>query len=325
MKTGQSVALVGNSGNGKSTCLQLLQRFYDPDDGEIFIDDNELRSINIRSLRSIMASVGQEPVLFSTTIGENIRYGNPKATDKDIVSAAHKSGAHDFIVKLPQGYNTLVGEKGSQLSGGQKQRIAIARALIQNPKFLLLDEATSALDYQSEKYVQEALDRASEGRTTIVVSHRLSAIRNADRILFIEKGRIIEDGTHQQLLTLKGKYYDMISHNQPEEKTESEEMLDQLSNETMEIQNNRRNSRFDNNTHHDYVYDSSCLDNLDEDVKDPSKRFSPWKTLKRIVILARPDWPILGIATMSSFVIGSWLPFYAIFYGEILGVWYIII
>lgn len=145
IRAGQSVALVGNSGNGKSTCLQLLQRFYDPDDGQVLIDDCDIRTMNINVLRSNMATVGQEPILFSTTIGENIRYGKPDANDKDVVAAAQQSGAHDFIAKLPQGYNTLVGEKGSQLSGGQKQRIAIARALIQSPKILLLDECTSAL------------------------------------------------------------------------------------------------------------------------------------------------------------------------------------
>lgn len=142
---GQSVAIVGHSGNGKSTCLQLIQRFYDPDDGKILIDGNDTRSININSLRSRIATVGQEPVLFSTTIGENIRYGKPDATDSEMILAAQNSGAHDFISRLPHGYNTMVGEKGSKLSGGQKQRIAIARALIQNPKILLLDEATSAL------------------------------------------------------------------------------------------------------------------------------------------------------------------------------------
>lgn len=145
IQAGQSVAIVGNSGNGKSTCLQLLQRFYDPDNGQILLDDCDIRTLNVNHLRSCIATVGQEPILFSTTIGENIRYGNPNATDKDVIAAAQNSGAHDFIAKLPHGYNTLVGEKGSQLSGGQKQRIAIARALIQNPKILLLDESTSAL------------------------------------------------------------------------------------------------------------------------------------------------------------------------------------
>lgn len=142
---GQSIAIVGNSGNGKSTCLQLLQRFYDPDEGEILIDGHDIRSINVQTLRTIIATVGQEPVLFSTTIGENIRYGKPDATDEEVIFSAQGSGAHDFVAKQPMKYNTYVGEKGSQFSGGQKQRVAIARALIQSPKILLLDESTSAL------------------------------------------------------------------------------------------------------------------------------------------------------------------------------------
>lgn len=158
----------------------------------------------------MIATVSQEPVLFSTTIEENIRYGNPNATHQEIVSAAVDSGADAFIKTLPDGYGTMVGDRGSQLSGGQKQRIAIARALIQNPRILLLDEATSALDYQSEKYVQKALDSLSHGRTTIVVSHRLSAIRSADRIVFLEKGKVVEDGTHNQLLQMKGRYYELV-------------------------------------------------------------------------------------------------------------------
>lgn len=145
IKAGESVAIVGHSGNGKSTCLQLLQRFYDPDKGAISVDGVDTRSMDVNLLRLSIATVGQEPILFSTTIGENIRYGKPNASDKEVIEAAQSAGAHDFIVRLPLGYNTMVGEKGSQLSGGQKQRVAIARALIQNPKILLLDEATSAL------------------------------------------------------------------------------------------------------------------------------------------------------------------------------------
>lgn len=209
IKAGQTVALVGSSGCGKSTCIQLLQRFYDPISGSVQIDGTDLRQLNISWLRSNIAVVGQEPVLFATTIGENIRYGNPDALQSEIIDAAKASSAHDFIEKLPSGYDTMVGERGTQMSGGQKQRIAIARALIQNPKILLLDEATSALDSHSEKLVQSALDVAAKGRTTIIVSHRLSTIQQADRIVVIEKGVIVEDGTHEELIKLHGKYYNM--------------------------------------------------------------------------------------------------------------------
>lgn len=209
IKAGQTVALVGSSGCGKSTCIQLLQRFYDPIHGSVQIDGTDLRQLNISWLRSNIAVVGQEPVLFATTISENIRFGKPDALQSEIIESAKASSAHDFIKSLPNSYDTAVGERGAQMSGGQKQRIAIARALIQNPKILLLDEATSALDSQSEKLVQSALDVAAKGRTTIIVSHRLSTIQQADRIIVIEKGVVVEDGTHDELIKLNGKYFKM--------------------------------------------------------------------------------------------------------------------
>lgn len=187
---GQTVALVGTSGCGKSTCIQLLQRFYDPLEGSISIDGNEIKDLNLGWLREQMGVVGQEPVLFGTTIGENIRYGRDGVSQDEMERAAKAANAHDFIEKLPKKYETLVGERGAQLSGGQKQRIAIARALVRHPKILLLDEATSALDTQSESVVQKALDRARQGRTTIIVAHRLTTIRNADRIIVIKDGTI---------------------------------------------------------------------------------------------------------------------------------------
>lgn len=173
---GQTVALVGLSGCGKSTCIQLLQRFYDPCSGDIQLDGNSLSHLNIKWLRSQIGVVGQEPVLFGTTIIDNIRYGRQGLSRDDIERAAKEANAHDFISQLPLGYETMVGERGAQLSGGQKQRIAIARALVRNPKILLLDEATSALDTQSEAIVQKALDRARCGRTTIIVAHRLTTV-----------------------------------------------------------------------------------------------------------------------------------------------------
>ena len=191
--TGKTVALVGPSGCGKSTCVQLLQRFYDPLRGRITIDGHDLKTVNVRWWRENIGVVGQEPVLFSMTIRDNIRYGHPRldeVSQKDIEHAARQANAHDFITSLPNGYDTLVGERGAHLSGGQKQRIAIARALILNPKILLLDEATSALDTRNEAIVQQALDSAREGRTTLIVAHRLTTIRNADNIIVFIEGKI---------------------------------------------------------------------------------------------------------------------------------------
>lgn len=183
---GESLAIVGHSGNGKSTCLQLLQRFYDPDKGNISIDGIDMRAINVHLLRSSVATVGQEPILFSTTIGENIRYGKPDASNKDVMEAAQMAGAHDFIVNLPHGYNTMVGEKGSQLSGGQKQRIAIARALIQNPKILLLDEATSALVRHATKSLSAKHSLTAD---SIRQSNRIISRRSLCRRLWIGQAK----------------------------------------------------------------------------------------------------------------------------------------
>lgn len=321
ISAGQSVALVGESGNGKSTCLQLLQRFYDPDEGQILMDDYDIRTLNVNALRSNIATVGQEPVLFSTTIAENIRYGKSDASDKEIVCAAQMSGAHGFISKLPLGYNTLVGEKGSQLSGGQKQRIAIARAMIQNPRILLLDEATSALDYQSEKFVQETLDKASKGRTTIIVSHRLSAIRNANRILFIDNGLIIEDGTHDELMALKSRYFGMITAGRLENAIDRE------------LGNNDKNTNKCENIKEKDCIKQLFADNYDD--KDHFRKLSTdetaketqqieenidhWNVFKRILILAKPQWMILCLGMMGSFFIGATSPIFAILFGEVYG------
>ncbi|KAJ9579274.1 hypothetical protein L9F63_024620, partial [Diploptera punctata] len=210
VKTGESVALVGSSGCGKSTIIQLVQRLYDPSQGRVLIDGNDVKQLNVGWLRSHIGVVGQEPVLFGTTIRENIRYGRLDASQEEIEEAAREANAHDFISKLPEGYETMVGERGTQLSGGQKQRVAIARALIRRPTILLLDEATSALDLHSEAKVQAALDRAARGRTTLVVTHRLSTVRNADRILPLVQGVVVEEGTHHELMALQGHYYNLV-------------------------------------------------------------------------------------------------------------------
>ncbi|GMT12669.1 hypothetical protein PFISCL1PPCAC_7458, partial [Pristionchus fissidentatus] len=210
VKPGQTVALVGPSGCGKSTAMQLIERSYDPCRGSMSLDGINTKDINVRHLRSQIAIVGQEPTLFNYSIRENIAYGCPNATQEEIVAAAKLANAHEFITRMPVGYDTVVGERGGQLSGGQKQRIAIARAVILNPKILLLNESTSALDSESEKVVQQALDAAREGRTCIVIAHRLSSIQNSDVIIVCKDGRVLERGTHQELLAEKGLYAGLI-------------------------------------------------------------------------------------------------------------------
>eukprot|EP00079_Xenopus_tropicalis_P036517 XP_017950288.1 PREDICTED: multidrug resistance protein 1A isoform X2 [Xenopus tropicalis] len=213
VKQGETLALVGSSGCGKSTTVSLLERFYDPFGGEVLVDGHSVRDLNIQWVRAQMGIVSQEPILFDCSIGENIAYGDNsrEVTQAEIETAAKEANIHSFIDTLTDKYNTRVGDKGTQMSGGQKQRIAIARALVRKPKILLLDEATSALDTESEKVVQEALDKARTGRTCIVIAHRLSTIQNADKIAVIQNGKVVEQGTHQQLLQLKGVYYTLVT------------------------------------------------------------------------------------------------------------------
>ncbi|XP_048591525.1 ABC transporter B family member 5-like [Brassica napus] len=209
IRAGKTVALVGESGSGKSTVISLLQRFYDPDSGHITLDGVELKKLQLKWLRQQMGLVGQEPVLFNDTIRANIAYGKggEEATEAEIVAASELSNAHKFISSIQKGYDTVVGERGIQLSGGQKQRVAIARAIVKEPKILLLDEATSALDAESERVVQDALDRVMVNRTTIVVAHRLSTVKNADIIAVVENGMIVEKGTHETLMNIEGGVY----------------------------------------------------------------------------------------------------------------------
>ena len=206
IRPGETIALVGPSGGGKSTTCSLLPRFYDIDAGSITIDGQDVRDVTQESLRRAIGLVQQDVYLFDGTIGENIAYGRPGATLAEIEDAARRANIHDFITSLPDGYDTVVGERGSRLSGGQKQRVAIARVFLKNPAILILDEATSALDNESEEAVQQALEELARDRTTIIIAHRLSTIKGADEIATVEHGQVVERGTHEELLARGGTY-----------------------------------------------------------------------------------------------------------------------
>ncbi|MCQ2431495.1 MAG: ABC transporter ATP-binding protein/permease [Clostridia bacterium] len=210
IKAGEMIGIVGHSGSGKTTLINLIMRLYDVNEGAITIDDVNIKDISQNALRSQMGVVLQETFLFSGTIRDNIRYSMPQATDEEVIEAAKVANAHDFILSLPEGYNTIVGEKGHSLSGGERQRIAIARAVIHNPRILILDEATAALDTETEKLIQDALNRVCAGRTTLAIAHRLSTLRNADKLLVLDKGKVAEYGTHAELLAKKGIYYKLV-------------------------------------------------------------------------------------------------------------------
>lgn len=206
VKKGHTIAIVGESGAGKSTLVDLIPRFYDVTEGSIKIDGTDLRDLKIHSLRSLMGNVNQEPILFNDTIFNNIAFGVEGATMEDVIAAAKIANAHEFIMEKEDGYNTNIGDRGMKLSGGQRQRLSIARAILKNPPILILDEATASLDTESERLVQEALDRLMSSRTTIAIAHRLSTIKNSDEIIVMHEGHIVERGKHEELLALNGYY-----------------------------------------------------------------------------------------------------------------------
>ncbi|KAK1166106.1 bile salt export pump-like isoform X3 [Acipenser oxyrinchus oxyrinchus] len=353
VKAGETTAFVGSSGAGKSTTVQLIQRFYDPWEGMVTLDGHDIRSLNIPWLRSLIGIVEQEPVLFSTTIAENIRYGRENVSMEEIIQATKEANAYNFIMDLPQKFDTLVGEGGGQMSGGQKQRIAIARALVRNPRILLLDMATSALDNESEAVVQEALDKVRVGRTTISIAHRLSTIRNADVIIGFERGKAVEKGTHKDLLERKGVYFTLVTLQNQGSDTISEKPKKMAANEDIEdptIERVRRlseggyRSSFRNslrlrsksqlsnafpptisgNVDFSLPVDSSDgLDIEDEeemDTEDVAERVNIEPApVARILKYNAPEWPYMLFGTFGAAVNGAVNPIYAVLFSEILG------
>ncbi|XP_011684594.1 PREDICTED: multidrug resistance protein homolog 49 isoform X2 [Wasmannia auropunctata] len=312
---GETVALVGESGCGKSTCLQLVQRLYDPLDGQVLLDGVDVSTLNVQWLRSHIGVVGQEPVLFDTTIRENIRYGNDSITEEEMIKAAKEANAHDFISKLPEGYDSPVGERGSQMSGGQKQRIAIARALARNPAILLLDEATSALDVHSEAIVQRALDAAAKGRTTIIVSHRLSTIRDVDRIVCIKDGVVVEQGTHEELMALKKHYYGLQSAH-AETATKDKDKVTKVA-RTMSTPKMKKkptlNQQFSTLSAHSHRLSLARSDSSVEILEE-----KPYDApMMRIFGLNRPEWLLNLIGSLAAALVGASFPAFAILFGDI--------
>ncbi|POI25012.1 hypothetical protein CIB84_011238, partial [Bambusicola thoracicus] len=319
---GQTVALVGGSGCGKSTTVQLIQRFYDPKEGTITIDGQDLKSLNVRYLREIIGVVNQEPVLFATTIAENIRYGREDVTMEEIERATKEANAYDFIMKLPKKFETVVGERGAQMSGGQKQRIAIARALVRNPKILLLDEATSALDTESESVVQAALDKAREGRTTVVVAHRLSTVRNADLIAVFESGVITEQGNHSQLIEKKGIYYKLVNM----QAIETEDPSSEKGENAVSVKKSGSQSNLDESLKKGLRRGSTRRsmrkpgEPNDTDGKDssPGEELPPVSFLK-LMKLNKNEWPYFVAGTFCAIVNGALQPAFSVIFSEIIG------
>ncbi|XP_077613736.1 ATP-binding cassette sub-family B member 5 [Crocuta crocuta] len=307
INSGKTVALVGPNGSGKSTAVQLLQRLYDPDNGFITVDGNDIRTLNVQYYREHIGVVSQEPVLFGTTINNNIKYGRDGVTDEEIEKAAKEANAYDFIMEFPNKFNTLVGEKGAQMSGGQKQRIAIARALVRNPKILILDEATSALDTESESIVQAALEKASKGRTTIVIAHRLSTIRSADLIVTIKDGMVAEKGTHAELMAKQGLYYSLAMS---QDIKKADEQMGSMAYSTEKTTNS---------------VSLSSMRNIKSDFTDKSEKSIQYKeaslpevSLLKMFKLNKSEWLSVVLGTLASIVNGTVHPVFSIIFAKII-------
>ncbi|XP_044861604.1 ATP-dependent translocase ABCB1-like [Mauremys mutica] len=343
VQSGKTIALVGSSDCGKSTAIQLLQRFYDPVQGEITLDGRDIRTLNIKWLRERIGLVSQEPILFATTIAENIRCGREDITDSEIEKAAKEANAFDFISRLPDKFNTMVGERGAQLSGGQKQRIAIARALARNPRILLLDEATSALDTQSESIVQAALDKARAGRTTIVIAHRLSTIRTADIIAGFHNGVVVEQGTHSQLMTQKGVYYSLVMQqghggNTQNEMSESDEEIEDEDYEEEDLEDLKMENLTDlGGFEEPGIIEMGSIPKRSRRCKSrkiSSKKKSSEKKKKtkekeeenlpavpysRILAVNKPEWLHIFFGVIAAAFSGGVYPAFAVIFGKIIG------
>lgn len=314
VKPGQTVALVGQSGCGKSTTVQLLQRMYDPQEGMITVDGHDIRSLNVRHYREMIGVVSQEPVLFGTSIKNNIKYGRLDVTDEEIERAAKEANAYDFITALPDKFETLVGERGAQLSGGQKQRIAIARALVRNPKILLLDEATSALDTASESVVQAALDKAIEGRTTIVIAHRLSTVWTADLIVVVENGTVAEQGTHAELLEKKGLYYALATAQtiQAAEDTETGE------NKAMQGKPPLVQRLYSNTSDGKFSVSEKGEEEYKEEETEEQKL--PTISFFRILRLNKSEWPYIMVGILAAMINGGAHPAFSILFAKAIAI-----
>ncbi|KAI5443169.1 ABC transporter B family member 15 [Lathyrus oleraceus] len=337
--SGKTVALVGGSGSGKSTVISLLQRFYDPIGGEILFDGVAIHKLQLKWVRSQMGLVSQEPALFATSIKENILFGREDATYEDVVDAAKASNAHNFISMLPQGYDTQVGERGVQMSGGQKQRIAIARAIIKMPKILLLDEATSALDSESERVVQQALDKASVGRTTIIIAHRLSTIQNADIIAVVQNGKIMETGSHESLMENDNSLYTSLVRLQQTRNDQNNDNSSILNRDRMQNTSSRRlvsrSSSFNsmsrggddivnyNNDVEDSVNSVVIVDDLHNKNKKKKKEKVEVPSFRRLLAMNLPEWKQACLGCLNALLFGAIQPVYAFAMGSVISVYFL--